>query len=394
MNTPPSKTLIGGEGDSEVKQNAPFEVEIQTGNRAERDRRAHTDVATKPSAPSPLALQRQQRTRQRRRLLAYSGLLMGLALVVWGTAVWWQPILQRDVVARVNGRPITMQQIDQEIRLSKAISMAATGKESAPAPPSIMEQLILAEVKAQAARQANFSVTPEEVEAELASVTKLTRLSPEKLDESLSRYGLTRDDLRASMANTTLADRFVKRYVVNGIADPKARVDKIDRWQSDLLQLARIERVRNPANGNAPRVGAEAPDFALMDTNGKEVRLSSLRGKTVMLNFWAPWCPPCRAEMPVLQQTYQEYAAARSQGGGFELLGIATQSELANVIAFVQEYGNTFPTLMDTQNEATGLYQVGPIPTSYFIDGRGIVRAVHIGQLDAATLRRYLDAVR
>ncbi len=369
-----------------------FEVEIQVGGRAAEMERVRIHTPTTASVISPLALQRQQRARLRKRLLTVAGVAIGLALLVWGTAVLWQPLLQGNVAARVNGEPITIEQVDREIMLSKALSAATTGKEQAPAPPSMLEELIVTEMKVQAARRAKLIVTPADIDAEIAGMAKRMSISLEVLEKKLRGYDVTRYDLAASLRSTVLINRFVERYVVSNITDPQAQLAAIDKWQNGLVQQARVERLRNPTSSTAPRAGSQAPDFALRNLNGKEVRLSSLRGKTVMINFWAPWCPPCRAEIPVLEAAYEAHASNRSQDGGFEILGVAIQSELPNVMAFVKEFGVTFPVLMDSQNSATDLYQVGPIPTSFFVDKEGVVRAVQIGQLDAATLNQHLDA--
>lgn len=396
MNGIPSKVGPGKiVPDEEVKTSSRngagfFEVEIHTGNRAE-DSRLPATAVSKTSAPSALALQRQERTKRRHKAVLLVSLVALSLLLVWGTAVWWQPILQGNIVARVNGQPITMEQIDREVRLGKALSAAASKEEQAAAPPSMMEQLILAEIKAQAAHRAGFSVTAQEVDLEIAGIIERAGLNHEKVDRSLSQHKLTRDDLRASLSNIVLANRFIERYVVSGVTDPKTRLQKINQWEVDLVQLARVERLRNPTTSTAPRVGNEAPEFVLQDLDGKEIKLSSLRGKPVVINFWAPWCPPCRAEMPTLRAAYE---ASGPGEGSFELLAVATQSEPPNVKAFVQEYGITFPVLLDAQNDATNLYQVGPIPVSYFIDKGGTIRAVHIGQMSATNIKEYLARAR
>lgn len=368
-----------------------FEVEISTGNRAQDRPRVSSAESPKLSVPTPLSLKRRARIVFRRRLFATLGFVLAFSTLIWGTAVWWQPWFEGNIVARVNGEPLSYDQVDREIKLSKALSSAATGKEQSPAPPSMLEQLIVIKLKAQAARRANFSVTPQDVDQAIDAVMQRADIAPEKLNAALHSYGLTRDDLRASFNDVVLADQFAAQYVVSGVSDQKSRLDKLNKWQTDLVQMGKVERLKSPTSGTAPRVGSEAPDFSVKDLDGKKISLSSLRGKPVVLNVWAPWCPPCRAEMPNLQAVYKSQGSA---AGGFELLAFATQSDLSTVTAFVKEFGVTFPVLMDAENTVTDLYQVGPIPTSYFIDKDGIVRAVQIGQMDAATFQQRVDSAR
>jgi cytochrome c biogenesis protein CcmG/thiol:disulfide interchange protein DsbE len=148
---------------------------------------------------------------------------------------------------------------------------------------------------------------------------------------------------------------------------------------------------RAPAQGTtgglipAPQKGFLAPDFALETAEGKTIRLSELRGQPVVLNIWASWCGPCRAEMPALQRVYQAY-----QAQGLEILGLnsTAQDDRQLAQAFVAEQGLTFPILFDTQGEATRLYAVRALPTTYFIDAQGVIQEVVTGGPMAEALLR------
>jgi len=106
-----------------------------------------------------------------------------------------------------------------------------------------------------------------------------------------------------------------------------------------------------------------------------------------MINFWATWCPPCRAEIPVIVQDYSE---THKDGNSYEILGVATQSDKPTVQAFAGEFDIKFPVLPDTDNHVTELYHVLPIPTSFFIDKNGIIRDIQIGIVDRATMDKWL----
>src|SRR5204862_6092094 len=106
------------------------------------------------------------------------------------------------------------------------------------------------------------------------------------------------------------------------------------------------------------------------------------------MNFWATWCPPCRAEIPVIVQSYAE---TRKDSNPYEILGVATQSDRATVQAFAGEFGIKFPVLPDSDNHVTESYHVLPIPTSFFIDKDGIIRYIQIGIVDRATMDKWLS---
>ena len=134
-----------------------------------------------------------------------------------------------------------------------------------------------------------------------------------------------------------------------------------------------------------PRKGFTAPDFSLDQMQGGEITLSDLRGKAVILNLWASWCLPCRAEMPAMQRVYEA-----NRDRGLEILAIhATyQDSLAAAQAFVDEHHLTFPILLDSTGEVANLYRLRSLPTTFFIDPQGIIQQVIIGgPMSEATLQ-------
>lgn len=158
------------------------------------------------------------------------------------------------------------------------------------------------------------------------------------------------------------------------------------------LQVTPTSGVRAAAAPEArPEVGYLAPDFALRDLEGRVVRLSDFHGRAVLLNFWATWCPPCRREMPSMEQAYREY-----RGRGLEILAVSIDTGGADAVqAFVQELNLTFPVLLDPDMAVLRTYRLGGIPGSFLIDRRGVVRAVEFGFRDWATpeSRRKLEAL-
>ena len=137
---------------------------------------------------------------------------------------------------------------------------------------------------------------------------------------------------------------------------------------------------------SSPRVGFLAPDFSLERLGGGDlITLSDLRGKVILVNIWASWCPPCREEMPAINRVYQEY-----ESQGFEVLAVNTtyQDNEEDAAAFAQNLGLTFPILLDRTGEIRQLYLLRGLPSSYFIDREGIIRSVVVGGPMTETLIR------
>jgi len=129
--------------------------------------------------------------------------------------------------------------------------------------------------------------------------------------------------------------------------------------------------------------GFLAPDFTLTALDGSTVQLSALRGQPVIVNFWATWCGPCRAEMPELEQVWQKY-----QQDGLMLLGVDEGESPATIERFRQTVVNvSFPLLLDTRSQVGALYGVRAMPTTFFIDGEGRIQDIKVGgPMDMAML--------
>ena len=113
--------------------------------------------------------------------------------------------------------------------------------------------------------------------------------------------------------------------------------------------------------------GNKAADFSLKDLSGKTVKLSDYKGKVVLLNFWASWCPPCREEMPSIQKLY-----ARMKGKKFSILAVSVDRGGENSVRrFIKEAGYEFKILLDPEGEAASRYSVGGIPATFIIDKKG-----------------------
>ena len=126
------------------------------------------------------------------------------------------------------------------------------------------------------------------------------------------------------------------------------------------------------------KAGDEAPNFRLRDMKGKMVALSDLRGKVVLLNFWATWCGPCRIEMPAMEQLYRAYPRK-----DFEILAVSTDAQgVAVTRPFQQENNLTFPILHDADFRVGLAYGARSLPMTFIVDRRGVVRQQIFGARD------------
>ncbi|WP_055108281.1 peroxiredoxin family protein [Paenibacillus ihumii] len=128
------------------------------------------------------------------------------------------------------------------------------------------------------------------------------------------------------------------------------------------------------------KVGNRAPDFTLQNLDGEEVQLSDYRGRTVMLNFWASWCPPCRIEMPHMERFYERYAEKGAVVLAVNMTHLEEGKE--HVESFLEEFGLTFPHAVDETGRVTEQYQIMAYPTTYVLDSEGVITQRFQGAID------------
>ena len=141
----------------------------------------------------------------------------------------------------------------------------------------------------------------------------------------------------------------------------------------------------------APQAGFPAPDFTLKTPLGEPYTLSELKGQAVLVNLWATWCPPCRAEMPTIEKMYEEY-----HDDGFVVLALnmTYQDDPFAVVPFLQDHGLTFPILLDETGEAASDYQLHLLPSSYFINRDGTINEIVIGgPMPETLLRAHIEKI-
>lgn len=212
-------------------------------------------------------------------------------------------------------------------------------------------------------------------------------------DKDSTRYWIDRDRylvLRESTDQTSRIGRDsvmrslrLVNFISAAINQPVADSAFSYTPPKSAIEINRLDPESLARKGNAPVnwIGQAAPDFTLTDLNGATVSLQSLRGKAVLINFWASWCGPCRAEMPHLEKLHREY-----KNRDVIILGI--DDEEADVAqAYLKRYGYTFNSLIDAQKQASRLYRISAIPQSFFITKDGKIAAHVLGTRLESALR-------
>lgn len=164
------------------------------------------------------------------------------------------------------------------------------------------------------------------------------------------------------------------------------------RWRQKigvLLILTVLVAACSGPGSAAPQgitVGNRARDFHLESLHGEQVSLSDYKGSVVLVNFWATWCAPCRAEIPDFEAAYQAH-----KDDDFVVLGINVEESSRDVEAFVRELNVTYPVLLDEQGKVMNEYRGLGLPMSLLVDRDGVIQVRHMGILTANQLQEYLD---
>ncbi len=291
-----------------------------------------------------------------------------------------------QVVATINGETITYDMLEAEINISRLNvlnpSPPLQGADLTTATEEAISQLITRHLVLQAAARQNFSLDDAFIQKRVELL--FGSYGDEALDNALRQSGSTRADLFWWVSEMTTAEEFVVQVVMAN-AKPEMRQQVYSDWLNDQQATADIKIY----SGNAARtftavVGKPAPNFTLTNLDGRQISLSDYRGKVILLNFWATWCPACASAMPEQEQIYRRYSQT---GGDFIVLGVNLQENPAWVRQFVDKLGITFPILLDEDGSITNRqYQAPGIPTSFLIDRQGVIFYRHIGPMSGEIL--------
>lgn len=177
----------------------------------------------------------------------------------------------------------------------------------------------------------------------------------------------------------TLVAVFIGNIVQKSMESDKALNENVKGYEENLT-----------SSNSSVQKDELAPNIILQNLQGETVELSDYKGKNVVLNFWTTWCPPCKEEMPHIQDYYEKYKNEQN----VEVLGVnltfSTDSE-KNVKQFVESYNLTFPVLLTYDEEVEKLYLIKTIPSTFFLDEEGRIQRKIVGPLDEDSLQYYVE---
>lgn len=171
--------------------------------------------------------------------------------------------------------------------------------------------------------------------------------------------------------------------------------DYYSKSVSDVENASVSERVEDKSVSileTGIQKGQIAPDFTLYDLNGNPVKLSELKGKKVLINFWATWCPPCRAEMPQMQKFYEDYKSESVAIVGVNLT--PTEENTESIQSFVGEHKLTFPIVLDPEGDVMQKYQIAAYPTTYLLDSTGVIRGKFQGAINYELMKESVSNIK
>lgn len=290
------------------------------------------------------------------------------------------------IVAQVNQQTITLAQLETSLAVDRALYYLTTGQDLLKQDPSAkLEWLATSYLIDQQAQQADITVSDQVIMNTLAQNLQERNATLDQLEKALSQQGVNLDNYKDNIARTLRAEKYINEVILQtNPTDPLAQ-ERLATWLKDIQTNANIDIIYQPAT-TAPIIGGLAPDFTLTNLKGESISLSQFKGQPVIINFWATWCIPCLKEMPVLQTAFEAH-----KNDGLIILGINRAETEDLVKPFISESEITFEILYDVEAGVNQTYLVSGLPRTIFINRQGIIKNIHIGELQETLLQGYID---
>ena len=293
-------------------------------------------------------------------------------------------------MARVNGEFIYQIDVDKQAGIHPLSS--TTSPKSPPTLPSAAsssEDIISDRCRCRT-HKAGIRLTSRRLTPRLGQMETSAGLT-ETDHHQIGQYSLGMDDLR-DYHRQCCDGKALRRQICGGRAEKLTTAqNRTTTGSPSCRNRSKIERFKAAGSGPAPRVGSPAPEITLKDMYGKEITLSSFKGKPVMVNFWATWCPPCREEIPCHhEQCTTIPIAARWQPTTLRNPGCSHPERRPHCQAFTDEFKMNFPLLHDADSRTVSATTCCPIPTTFFIDKDGIIRHIQTGPVTRPMMEKWL----
>lgn len=329
------------------------------------------------------------------------------------------------IVAELDGEAISREEWQRTLALDRA--MSALAGQPLPAPEESLQRLINERLALREARATGLSATPEQAAVRLQALLRRWNKDELALEAALAQHDLSRADILDAIRRLLVVEAYLARL---------GSKDDARRWMAERRQRAKVglyvsfsvpptpavlmatslrppatplvlapqserateamltplpqpayERTTDATPAPSPTALPENPalDFTLPDLDGRPTTLSEFRGRIVVVNFWASWCPSCRAEARDFGDFARQY-----RDRGVTVVGVNLREDAATVRAFAEANGMDYPLLLDADGAVGRMYGVVGIPTTVIVDAAGSVRGRHVGVLNAAQIADYV----
>ncbi len=293
----------------------------------------------------------------------------------------------RDLMAVVNGLPVTTVDVDAELSVQKSLQ-ARQGVVMPEDPETLrsfrrelLDQVLDQYALLAAAQAAGYDLTTEQAMAELPALLQRYNADAAIVQQNALADGVSEAGFASWARRQAINGRYLQSQ--SPYSQPSDVAERMQKEGQLDLRICMGGRAVVPATEGQP-----APDFQLATPEGGSMSLSDFRGQAVMINFWATWCAPCKVEMPLFVNAYQQNPEK------LVVLAVNVEESAQQVQPYVQQNGLVFPVVLDQEGQVSLLYRVRALPTTYFVDADGMLVQKHRGAiLNRPQLQPFLDRI-